>query len=255
MEKNKNIPAEGEPVIPEAPMAESPVADAPAPDLNTGPAAPQEHDGITPAAPGDVVVSFDKIEELMAERRAAARAAVEQSEPPAPEAGAPAEGQTMAAPPEQAGEKAAGDKTKEAAAEEQKKPRRGRPPKEEKGEQAPAKSEKAQDAAKPRKGRPPKADKAAPGKAQPPKPRDKVGLLTKCVFIYCERKNGNKKDAHRRHPMYFIILFRFKAVAERRQWSSAASNPRRKTRVKLCPHFRAANVPSHQICRLRSASR
>ena len=86
-------------------------------------------------------------------------------------------------------------------------------------------------------------------------PRDKLGLLTKCLFIYSERKKGSKKDAHRRHPMYFIILFKFKAVAERRQWSSAASKPRRKTRVKLCPHFWAANVPSHQTCRLRSASR
>lgn len=68
-------------------------------------------------------------------------------------------------------------------------------------------------------------------------PQAKPGLLTKCLFIYSERKKGSKKDAHRRHPMYFIILFKFKAVAERRQWSSAASKPRRKTRVKLCPHF------------------
>ena len=83
----------------------------------------------------------------------------------------------------------------------------------------------------------------------------KLGLLTKCLIIYYERENGNKKDAYRRHPVYFIILFKFKAVAARRQWSSAASKPRRKTRVKLCPHFWAANVPSHQICRLRSASR
>ena len=89
MEENKNISAEGESVIPEAPVAESPAADASAPDLNTGPAAPQEQNGIAPAAPGDVVVSFDKIEELMAERRAAARAAVEQAEPIAPEAGRP----------------------------------------------------------------------------------------------------------------------------------------------------------------------
>ena len=64
-----------------------------------------------------------------------------------------------------------------------------------------------------------------------------LGLLTKCLFIYYERKNGSKKDALWRHPMYFIILFKFKAVAERRQWSSAASKPRRKMRVKLCPHF------------------
>ena len=82
-----------------------------------------------------------------------------------------------------------------------------------------------------------------------------MGLLTKCVFIYFERKKGNKKDAHWRHPIHLIILFKFKAVAERRQWSSAASKPRRKTRVKLCPHFWVANVPSHQTCRLRTASR
>ena len=190
MEEKKNISAEGEPVTPEAPVAESPVADAPAPDLNTGPAAPQEQEGITPADPGDVVVSFDKIEELMAERRAAARAAVEQAEPPAPEAGAPTKGQTVAAPPEQAEEKAAGDKTKEAAAEEQKKPRRGRPSKEEKTEQTPAKTEKAQDAAKPRKGRPPKVDKAAPGEAQPPKPRDKVSRSKQAAPVKEEAAAG-----------------------------------------------------------------
>ena len=190
MEENKNISAEGESVIPEAPVAESPAADASAPDLNTGPAAPQEQNGIAPAAPGDVVVSFDKIEELMAERRAAARAAVEQAEPIVPEAGAPTEGQTVAAPSEQAEKKAAGDKTKEAAAEGQKKPRRGRPPKEEKGEQTPAKSEKTQDAAKPRKGRPPKADKAAPGEAQPPKPRDKVSRRKQAAPIKEEAAAG-----------------------------------------------------------------
>lgn len=233
MEENKNIPAEGEPVTPEAPAAEPPVADTPAPDLNTGPAAPQEKDGIMPADPGDVVVSFDKIEELMAERRAAARAAVEQAEPPAPEAGAPAVEQAGATPPEQTEDKAAGDKPKEAAAEEQKKPRRGRQPKEEKSEQAPAKAEKSQDAAKPRKGRPPKADKAAPGEAQPPKPRDKVGPLTKSIISPAAIRKDTKKDAFRRQDPYFIIRLRFKAVEERRQWSSAASNPRRKTRVNL----------------------
>ena len=84
--------------------------------------------------------------------------------------------------------------------------------------------------------RPEQAGPAEPGDAQPSK-RDKMELLTKCVFIYFERKNGSKKDAHRRHPIHLIILFKFKAVAERRQWSSAASKPRRKTRVKLCPHF------------------
>ena len=58
-------------------------------------------------------------------------------------------------------------------------------------------------------------------KAPVPRPTlrlvDKEGLLTKCLIIYYERENGNKKDAYRRHPVYFIILFKFKAVAERRQ--------------------------------------
>ena len=113
---------------------------------------------------------------------------------------------------------------------------KGKPPEKaaapDKGKQA----DKAKDAAKPRRGRLAKADKAAPDKAKP-QPRDKMGLLIKCLFIYSERKKGSKKDAHRRHPIHLIILFKFKAVAERRQWSSAASKPRRKTRVKLCPHF------------------
>ena len=52
---------------------EAPVADGP----GTAPAQP---------TPGDVVVPFEKIEELMAEQRAAARHAVEQAEPPTPDA-------------------------------------------------------------------------------------------------------------------------------------------------------------------------
>ena len=76
MEEKRNIPAEGEPVTPEAPTMEPPVTDAPAPDLNTGPATPQEQDGITPAAPGDVAevrivkpmkgYAFGKLEKLLA---------------------------------------------------------------------------------------------------------------------------------------------------------------------------------------------
>ena len=66
---------------------------------------------------------------------------------------------------------------------------------------------------------------------------DNMELLTKSLVRGARRENRKKKDAYRRHPIHLIILFKFKAVAERRQWSSAASNPRRKTRVKLCPHF------------------
>ena len=60
--------------------------------------------------PGDVVVSFDKINELMAEKRQNARAEVEKAETPeAPEAAAPGETQQPT------------------NTEEPKKPRRGRP--------------------------------------------------------------------------------------------------------------------------------
>ena len=71
----------------------------------------QEHTGPTIPEPGDVVVSFDKINELMAEKRQNARAEVEKAETPeTPEAAAP------------------GETPQPANTEEPKKPRRGRPP-------------------------------------------------------------------------------------------------------------------------------
>ena len=69
------------------------------------------------------------------------------------------------------------------------------------------------------------------------KMRLNLGLLTKQPTFSIRQLAGKKKDAPWRHPNHFIILLRFKAVAERRQWSSAAPKPRRKTRVRLCPHF------------------
>ena len=66
---------------------------------------------------------------------------------------------------------------------------------------------------------------------------DTLGLLTKCLMKIRSRQWDNKKDARWRHVMFHIMRFRFKAVAERRQWSSAASKPRRKRRVKLCIRF------------------
>ena len=85
MEENKNIPTtEGEAIAPEAPVTDIPGTDAPSPDLTAG-VPQQEQAGATMTEPGDVVVSFDKIEELMAERRAAARDTVEKAEPAAPE--------------------------------------------------------------------------------------------------------------------------------------------------------------------------
>ncbi len=128
--------------------------------------------------PGDVVVDFDKINELMAQRRAAARAEVEQrgedEHTPTPE-------ETLDSPgpePEHSGDEGAPggpakkpddretEKTsqEEQGAKQDKKQRRGRPPKSEKS--GPEAGDKP---SKPRKGRPPK-DKAAAGKVQ----RDKV---------------------------------------------------------------------------------
>ena len=78
-----------------------------------------------------------------------------------------------------------------------------------------------------------------------------AALLTKSLWSALP----TKKDAHRRHPACFIIRFRFNAVADKRQWSSAASKPRRKMRAKLCSRFCAENEPSHQTCRSFSASR
>ena len=138
----------GEEKLPEAP---APVTvdrpQAPAPEQTAAPT-PQQ-DGPAQPEPGDVVVSFDKINELMNEKRQTARAEVEKEE-----AAKEPEEKTQEEPP------AAGD-------DESKKARRGRPPKEEKAEPA------GKEAAKPRKGRPPKADKAAPDKPKPSK-RDKV---------------------------------------------------------------------------------
>ena len=171
MEENKNIPTtEGEAIAPEAPVTDIPGTDAPPPDLTAG-VPQQEQTGATMAEPGDVVVSFDKIEELMAERRVAARDTVEKAEP---EVDAPAVEPVDPIPDAKEAEKTTEEKPQEEVAAEQKKSRRGRPPKAEKAEQTAPEADKEQTAAKPRRGRPPKADKAAPDEAQPPKPRDKV---------------------------------------------------------------------------------
>ena len=160
MEENKNIPTtESEAIAPEAPVTDIPSTDAPSPDLTAG-VPQQEQTGGTMAEPGDVVVSFDKIEELMAERRAAARDTVEKAEPTAPEVEAPAVEPVVPSPDAKTTE----EKPQEVAAE-QKKSRRGRPPKVEKAEQAAPEAGKEQTAAKARRGRPPKADKAAPDEA------------------------------------------------------------------------------------------
>ena len=119
------------------------------PEQAAAPVPQPEQAGPAEPAPGDVVVSFEQINELMAEKRQAARAEIEKAEDtPAQEAEVPAEG------------------------EEPKKPRRGRLPKAEKAEHT-GQEEKAPKKAEPRRGRPSKADKAAPSES-PPSKRDKV---------------------------------------------------------------------------------
>lgn len=141
-------PLESEPQA--APEASTPdVPGAPAPDLS-GDISQPVHDGPAQPDPGDVVISFEKIDELLKERRDAAREKVKQESPPEPSAEGGKEEKTKPEP-------------------EQPKPRRGRPPKEKA-----VSEDKDTKAATPRRGRPPKADKAAPDKATPPKPRDKV---------------------------------------------------------------------------------
>ena len=141
-----------EPPAPEN-IPEQAAVDAPAQDAPAG-------------APGEVSVSADQIEKLMAEQRAAGRAEVEKNEPPEPEQ-----------PPTPAPEKKAVEEKgpakkdkalKEKAPEPDKsKGRRGRKPKEEKAGPGEPGGTGA------RRGRPAKADKAATDKPPSP-PRDKM---------------------------------------------------------------------------------
>ena len=109
------------------------------------------------SALGEVVVDFDKINELMSQRRAAAHGAVDKLKAPATDK----DGKEAPIPEEKAPEA------------DQPKKRRGRPPK----EQAAVSAGKKEKAAEPRTGRPSKVDKAAREEA-PPAVRDKVDLLT-----------------------------------------------------------------------------
>ena len=166
----------GEEKLPEAP---APVTvdepQAPAPEQTAAPTPQQE--GPAQPEPGDVVVSFDKINELMNEKRQTARAEVEkeeaakepkektQEEPPTAGDDEPKKARRGRPPKEEKPET-----PQPANTEEPKKPRRGRPPK---AEKAATENQKAEKSAGARKGRPPKADKAAPGEATPTK-RDKL---------------------------------------------------------------------------------
>ena len=147
----------------ELPAPESPVLEVNPPEQAAGEPPSQD----APAgAPGEVNVSADQIEKLMAEKRAAERAEVEKNEPPEPEQPpAPGPAETPGKDAKAAKGKAA--KEKAPAPEEKPKGRRGRKPKEEKAGPGSTGGTGA------RRGRPPKADKAAPDKPPSP-PRDKM---------------------------------------------------------------------------------
>lgn len=121
------------------------------------------------AAPGDVVVDIGTIDELMKKRNAAARDAVEKAEQPAGTEQTP-EGADLPTPGEE-DNREPWEKTQDELDAENKKPRRGRPPKA--AEQTGPEGDKKPEEKATRKGRPPKTDKAAPDKAAKPV-RDKV---------------------------------------------------------------------------------
>ena len=154
----------GEEKLPEVPApvtADGP--QTPAPEQAAAPTPQQE--GPAQPEPGDVVVSFDKINELMGEKRQAARAEVEKAEAGKPEKEAPADKETA-------------------------KPRKGRPPKADKT--APDKaqpSKRERDKVSRSDGKAPDVAKAAPVKeaavpeqsapepAAPPRPIDEGKLV------------------------------------------------------------------------------
>ena len=156
------------PVKEAPPIQEPPVQETNAPGKTQEPAAPgtgpalQAEQSVIPgmgednparSALGEVVVDFDKINELMSQRQAAAHGAVDKLKAPATDK----DGKEAPIPEEKAPEA------------EQPKKRRGRPPK----EQAAMSAGKKEKAAEPRTGRPSKVDKAAREEA-PPAVRDKV---------------------------------------------------------------------------------
>ena len=149
-------PLESEPQA--APEASTPdVPGAPAPDLS-GDISQPVHDGPAQPDPGDVVISFEKIDELLKERRDAAREKVEQESPPEPSAEGGKEEKTKPEP-------------------EQPKPRRGRPPKADKDKDAaPKPKAPAQKPEKAVKKEPEKKTaptiQAAPAPKGPEKPKD-----------------------------------------------------------------------------------
>lgn len=176
------------PVKDALPIQEPPVQETDAPGKTQEPAAPgtgpalQAEQSVIPgmgednparSALGEVVVDFDKINELMSQRRAAAHGAVDKLKAPATDK----DGKEAPILEEKAPEA------------DQPKKRRGRPPKEQAGVSA-GKKEKA---AEPRTGRPSKVDKAAREEA-PPSVRDKVSRGDKDGLTPAQRGGKTRKE-------------------------------------------------------------
>ena len=176
------------PVKEAPPIQEPPVQETNAPGKTQEPAAPgtgpalQAEQSVIPgmgednparSALGEVVVDFDKINELMSQQRAATHGAVDKLKAPATDK----DGKETPIPEEKAPEA------------DQPKKRRGRPPK----EQAAVSAGKKEKAAKPRTGRPSKVDKAAREEA-PPAVRDKVSRGDKDGLTPAQRGGKTRKE-------------------------------------------------------------
>ena len=177
---------------PEAPAPEKAVEAA---ELGAGPESQPERSvlsgmgGDAPArtAPGEVVVDFDKINELMSQRRAAAREAVSKAEAQAVEGGSPKHGDEAFRDLFGNEEKPPWEKSLDEIKEEEKAQKRRGRPKKAKDKAEPDKPEKGPG---PRTGRPAKADKAARGKSPSP------GVLDKVVCPPSSRQGNNLHFTH-----------------------------------------------------------
>lgn len=194
------------PVKEAPPIQEPPVQETNAPGKTQEPAAPgtgpalQAEQSVIPgmgednparSALGEVVVDFDKINELMSQRQAAAHGAVDKLKAPATDK----DGKEAPIPEEKAPEA------------DQPKKRRGRPPK----EQAAVSAGKKEKAAEPRTGRPSKVDKAAREEA-PPAVRDKV---------VCTPSSRQRNNLHFTHENPSCIPYGAGCyAASRRSWTS-----------------------------------
>ena len=203
----------------DAPVEKAPETTAPEKVVESGAsqASPPEQSvlpgigGDAPArtAPGEVVVDFDKINELMSQRRAAAREAVSKAEAPAAPEGSPKHRDEAFRDLFGNEEKPPWEKSLDEIKEEEKAQKRRGRPKKAKDKAEPDKPEKGPG---PRTGRPAKADKAALGKSPAP------GVLDKVV---CTPSSRQRNNLHFTHENPSCIPYGAGCyAASRRSWTS-----------------------------------